>query len=169
MLKIFNKLKPFIEDNYERISVRQYARIQGISPPTASKVLDGFYEEGLLRKEEDRQYIFYHANRDSDIFIDLSRIYWKEILKKSGLIDHLKKSLDPVIILFGSLSKAEVKKDSDVDIAIFTASDIKYDLEPYEKKLKRSIQLFHFKRRDDVENEELLNNILNGYIIEGDW
>ena len=42
-------------------------------------------------------------------------------------------------------------------------------LEKYEKKLKRKIQLMLFQKRNDVKNPELLNNILNGYIIAGSW
>ena len=54
MLEIFNKLKPFFEDNYKRISVREYARMQNISPPNASQLLNNLEKEGLLKKEEDR-------------------------------------------------------------------------------------------------------------------
>ena len=161
---------PFFEDNYRRINVREYARIQKISPPTASKLLDGYYQERILKKEQDKNYIYYYANKESNIFIELSRIYWHIKLKKSGLIDSLKKELlNPVIILFGSLSKAEVHPNSDIDLAVFTVSKKKIDMAYFEKKLKREIQLFVFKTRDNVKNKNLLNNILNGYKIEGNW
>ena len=52
MLTIFNNLKPFFEDNYRRISVREYARIIKISPPSASKLLNNLEKEGLLTKEK---------------------------------------------------------------------------------------------------------------------
>src|SRR3989338_7346557 len=137
-----------------------------ISPPTASKQLQEFHKEGLLKKEEDKQYIYYFANGDSDFFIDFSRIYWKKFLQDSGLVKRLEDEfLNPIIILFGSLSKGEAKRDSDIDIAIFTSTKKQAKFEALEKRLKRKIQLFIFKNRDDVKNPELLNNLLNGYKI----
>ena len=58
MLNIINNLRPFIEDCYRRINVREYARLTKISPPTASKILSEFNQEGLLSIEKDRNYIF---------------------------------------------------------------------------------------------------------------
>ena len=77
--------------------------------------------------------------------------------------------MNPVVILFGALEKAEAKADSDIDIAVFTATEKEADLEQYKKKLHRDIQLFVFKNRDAIKNPELLNSILNGVKISGDW
>src|SRR3989338_495141 len=107
MLKIINDLRPFFEDNYRRINVREYARLLKISPPTASNLLHGYYEEGILKKEEEKQYIYYFANKENGLFIDLSRTYWKIQLEKAGMMNFFEKELmSPIIILFGSLSKA---------------------------------------------------------------
>ena len=169
MLKIIHDIQLFIEDNYRRINVREYARLQKISAPTASKTLSSLYKEGLLRRENDKQYIYYYADKGSSLFIDLSRIYWRLSLERAGLISFLEDELlNPVVILFGSLSKAEAKQDSDIDIAVFSASKKEIPLGKYEKKLKRKIQLMLFQKRDDV-SPELLNNILNGYLIAGSW
>ena len=169
MLKIIHDIRPFIEDNYRRINVREYARIQKISAPTASKILSSLYKEGLLKKENEKQYIYYYSDKESPLFIDLSRIYWRLSLERAGLISFLEEELlNPVVILFGSLSKAEAKQDSDIDLAAFSTSKKEISLEKYEKKLKRKIQLMLFQKRDDV-SPELLNNILNGYIIAGSW
>ncbi len=170
MLRIIDGIQPFIEDNYRRINIREYARIQGISAPTASKILSSLHREGLLRKENEKQYIYYYADKESALFIDLSRTYWRLSLERDGLIGFLEDELlNPIIILFGSLSKAETKQDSDIDLAVFSISKKEIPLEKYEKKLKRKIQLMLFQKRDDVKSPELLNNILNGYIITGSW
>ncbi len=170
MLEIFDRLAPFFEDNYRRINVREYARIMGISPPTASKLLEQFHKEGLLDKEADRNYIFYHANKESKEFIDLSRTYWWKKLAKSGLIEHLEKELvTPTIILFGSLAKAEVNSKSDIDIAVISPTEKELTLKWFEKKLGRTIQIFQFRTRNDAQSRELLNNILNGYMVSGSW
>ena len=165
MLEIINNLKPFFEDCYRRINVREYARMMKISPPTSSKVLSEFHSKELLSVEKDRNYIFYYANKESALFVDLSRIYWK--LKLREFISYLNKNLaNPTVILFGSLSKAEVKEDSDVDICIL---GYKKDLNmaKFEKALKRKIQLFFFDSLKDIKNNELTNNIINGYLLGG--
>lgn len=150
--------------------MREYSRIQKISPPTASKLLERYHCEKILKKEEDRNYIYYFADKTSSLFIGLSRTYWHTKLKESGIIDYFEKELlNPVIIIFGSLSKAEVCPKSDIDLAIFTVSKKNIDTTSFERKLKRRIQLFTFKTRDDVKNKNLLNNILNGHKITGSW
>ena len=170
MLNIINNIQPFIEDNYRRINVREYARIIKISPPTASKLLSNLNKDGLIKKEEDRQYIFYHANKESKVFVDLCRIYWGVVLEKSGIIENIKEELlNPVVILFGSLSKAEVKENSDIDLAIFTPTKKELKLEKYEKILGRKIQVFIFSKKEELKSKELLNNILNGYKILGEF
>ena len=42
MLEIFNTLAYFFEDNYVKISVREFAKFKKISPPHASKLLNFF-------------------------------------------------------------------------------------------------------------------------------
>ncbi len=165
MLKIINDLEPFFEDNYRRIHVREFAKLQKISPPTASKRLESLNKENLIKKEIDKQYYYYFANKDSFIFKDLQRIYWKEKLEKVGLIEEItNQTFNPTIILFGSLAKAEAKVNSDIDLAIITISSKELDLRKFEKKLNKEIQIFKFKTINDIPLE-LKNNILDGYKI----
>ncbi len=165
MLNILNNLKPFFEDCYRRINVREYSRIIKISPPTASKLLSSYNKEGLLLIQKDKNYIYYYANKNSKDFIDLSRIYWRNRLSK--ISDYLnKKMLNPTIILFGSLAKAETKIDSDIDLCII-AHKKTIKLANFEKKLKRKIQLFLFNSIKEINNPELTNNIINGYVLNG--
>jgi len=165
MLKIINDLKPFFEDCYRRINIRGYAKIMGISPPTASKLLASYHNDKMLLRTTYKNLILFYANKENSNFIDLSRIYWRD--KLNNLISYMEKEVTcPVIILFGSVSKAEAKHDSDVDLAIFGQ---KKDLEikKFEKKLNRDIQLFWFRTMKDIQNKNLANNIVNGYILRG--
>ena len=174
MLKIFNDLSPFFEDCYRKINVREYSRIKKISPPTASKMLKEYKKKKLLKKEKEKIYDFYYANKESELFKDLMILYWKQKLEKAGLIKEIENVfLNPVIYLFGSATKAELTKKSDIDIAIFTnfknSEKIrKINIKKIEKKIKRKIQLFYFKDLKELD-ENLLKNILNGYKIKGVW
>ncbi len=165
MLNIINNLKPFFEDCYRRISVREYSRIIKISPPTASKLLSKYEKLGFLIINKDKNYIFYYANKNNRVFVDLSRIYWK--IKLEELTNFLNENLTKSpIILFGSLSKAETKKDSDIDICIIGYKK-ELNLKSFENNLRRKIQLFFFSSIEDIKNKELRNNIINGYILNG--
>ncbi len=165
MLKIFNNLKPFFEDCYREFSVREYAKIVGLSPPTASKLLKEYSEEGFLNKREERNLLLFSVNRESLELRNLSGIYWREKLKE--LIKKLDKDYYlPSIVLFGSLSKLEVNGDSDIDLIILSNFDKKSDLSIFEKRLKRKIQLFCYDSIDKIP-KNLRNNILNGHILKG--
>ncbi len=165
MLEIFNNLAPFFEDSYRRVGVREYAKLIGVSPPTSSGVLSKLNKENLLLKEDYKNYILYFANKENKVFIDISRIYWHYMLRE--LIAYLEKHLlNPSIILYGSLSKAEVRSESDIDLAIF-AHKKNIDVETFEKKLKRKIQIFWYGSLSDIKSEELANNIINGYLLSG--
>lgn len=170
MLEIINKLEPFIEDCYREISVREYSRISKISPPSSSKVLKSFEKEGLLKKREDKGYLLFRSNRESEILKDLSRAYWR--IKLKNLIEHLDLEFNsPAIILFGSLSKLETKKDSDADIAIIseitnTGKLNALKLDKFEKELGRKISLVSFKKLIQAP-KELMENVINGYILKG--
>lgn len=165
MLKIINDLSPFFEDCYRRVNVREYAKLAKISPPTASTLLGAYNSEGLLLKEHYRNYIFFYANKESRDFIGLSRIYWSYKLK--NIVSYLEKELTTTaILLFGSLSKAEAKSDSDADLAVF-ANKRELGISHFEKKLKRNIQLYVFRSIRDIKSKELANNIINGHILSG--
>jgi predicted nucleotidyltransferase len=94
----------------------------------------------------------------------LSRIYWKNKLKL--LTEHIEKTaVNPLIILFGSLSKGEATSLSDIDIAVI-GSKKEINIKEFEKELRREIQIFYFESFNRI-NEELKNNILNGNILTG--
>jgi len=166
MLEIFNELKPFFEDCYREVSVREYSRIMGISAPTASVLLKLYEKEGLLKRREDKGYLLFRTDRENRMLQDLSRIYWR--MKLSRVIEKIKESMhNPTIILFGSLSKLEAKQDSDIDLAIISKTSKKINLDVCEKELKRTIQSFYFNSFKEI-NKNLKLNILKGYVLTGE-
>lgn len=159
-------MSPFFEDCYREVGVREYARLAGISPPTASKLLSQWEEEGLLLKSAFRRHHLYRADRGSRDFIVLSRLYWQRRLRP--LLDHIREEmLAPPVILFGSLSKAEARKMSDVDLLVL-AEEQELELSGFERKLGREIQLFFAECLDDVKNRDLAAGMANGHVLEGE-
>jgi len=164
MLKYIYNLEPFFEDCYVELGVREYSRIMNMTPPTASKLLKQYVSEGFLKSRSERKYLLFSANRQSKIMKDFSRIYWSSKFIK--LIEYLNSFSPKAIVLFGSLSKLETKKKSDVDILVLGFSNKKINLEKFEKELKREIQIFQYDSLDKI-NKELKLNVINGYLLGG--
>ncbi len=172
MLDIINNLTMFFEDNYAKINIRRYSRFMKISPPTASKLLKKYEEENLLESSKYERYIFFNAKRDSKDFIDLSRIYWRNKLKELSSFLISKSTSEPTIVLFGSLSKAEVKKDSDVDLAVISLNNLLSQLKDtelsiFERNIGRKVEIFSFKSLEEASKLPIWKAILNGYILSG--
>lgn len=162
MLEVFNNLSVFFEDCYRKVNVREYAKLTGASPPTASTLLKSFEKENLLKTITERRNNLYWANRENPLFMDLSKAYWRQ--KLNNLVQELaEKTNYATIILFGSLIKAEAKSDSDIDIYV-NAAEQRINLEKFEKSLKRKIQL-HFRK--ELQNSQLKNNIQQGLLLNG--
>lgn len=160
MLKIFNELKLFFEDVFREISVREYARELNISPPTASKTLKDYEKEGLLISDKKGIYIYFRADKENYLFRQLSRLYWFLVIYK--LTKKLHEQVNyRKIILFGSLSKSENTKSSDVDLFLDTGNK-EVNTSELENNLKRKIQL-HFK--NELKNKYLKENIHKGIPI----
>ncbi|MFH0961077.1 MAG: nucleotidyltransferase domain-containing protein, partial [archaeon] len=112
------------------------------------------------------------ANKDDPLFIQVHRSFWLMELKNSGLLSHLERELTmPLAVLFGSVSKAELREDSDIDLVVFSQSFPRkqLDLGEFETKLKRKLHLFAEKDKETLKSRELLSSYLNGFIVVGKW
>jgi len=165
MLEIFNNLGPFFEDCYIEFGVREYSRIIGVSPPTASVLLKGFEKQGFLKSRLDRGNLLFSINSESLVLRNISCIYWQN--KLANVLDFIEEdSFSFGVVLFGSLSKLETKLDSDIDLVVFSKHKKELDFSRFEKKLKRKIQVFYFESFDKV-SENLVSSVLNGFVLRG--
>ena len=148
--------------------LREISRKVAVAPPSVKKYLNELVKEGLVIKIKHRihGYPVYYANRDNEEFKFLKRMDIVIKIKESGLIDCLSENCMPdVIILFGSASKGEDLKESDIDLFVLSSKE-KIDLSQFEKKLNRKINIF-FSNSFDKLSKELKNNIVNGIILKG--
>ena len=113
---------------------------------------------------------YYISNCESSIYKTKKRIFALNKIYESGLLNHLyslKKA--KTVILFGSLSRSDWYKNSDVDIFIYgDAEGLK--IVDYELNLHRNIQLFICKTNEELAKlgSGLIRNIIKGSIIKGD-
>ena len=169
MFKKINTLKLFFEEPNREFNVREVARILKISPATASKDLKELKKEMVLTERKERMLNLYKADMDKDQYRDLKISYNIKKIRESGLIDSLNQFyLKPIIVLFGSSSFGMDIETSDIDLLIVSEKNKEFpDKKIFEKKLKKSIQIFAVKDIKELKNKHLINNIINGITIQG--
>ncbi len=174
MLKKDNRdkvLSIFFEDPLPKgigFQLREISRKISLAPKSVKLYLDEFEKAKLIRKEKHRihNYPVYYANREDNYFKFLKRLDIQRRIRESGLLDYLQDVCMPdVIVLFGSASKGEDTKESDIDLYL-QCKEKKLDLSKYEKELKRKINIL-FKINFNKLSDELKSNITNGDKLKG--
>ncbi|MBW2983424.1 nucleotidyltransferase domain-containing protein [Candidatus Woesearchaeota archaeon] len=161
-------MEHFLQHPTAKLRVRQVERETGISLPSVIRHVKRLAQEGILKQQEIGGVTLYTADRANEAYKKEKRLHNLRAIHESGLLRHLIDELDnPSIILFGSYDKGDDTEDSDIDLYIQTPSKKKPRLDAYEKKLERSIQPHISKRLDDIKNDELKDNIINGTILNG--
>ncbi len=172
MFKELNNIKVFFEEPDKEFHLREFARLLKKNPVTVKNYLQEFTKIGVLSCKKERRLEIYSSNTENFYYKEYKKIYNRLKIIESGLIDLLKKEFNlPVIILFGSYAKGEDNKNSDIDIFILSEIKKKINLDNYEKKINRSVQLHIMNMKEfqtlKNKNPDLINSILNGYIMHG--
>ena len=161
-------LELFFDYPTEQFHLRQISRKMKIAVTSVRKYLDDLLKERLIIKIDKGIYPSFKANRDADegVFRFYKKLNMVERLISSGLVDYIEDNCIPnTMILFGSASRGEDIERSDIDLFVQCKSK-KLDLEKFEKKLKRKINIF-FEGNFSRLSKELKNNILNGILLRG--
>ena len=113
---------------------------------------------------------YYISHYDSPTYKNKKKIFALTKLDESGLLNHLS-SLPKAdtVILFGSYSRSDWYKESDIDI--FIHGDAQgLNVANYELKLHRDIQLFICQDKKELTKlgPDLIKNIIKGNFIKGD-
>ena len=133
--------------------------------------LKKFIKEGLIKRIKKRgEMPYYISNYTSPKYKNKKKMFALNEIYKSGLLNHLD-SLQKAqtIILFGSFSRSDWYKNSDIDIFIYGDPE-GFKITNYELKLHRNIQLFVCQNKKELKKlgEGLIRNIVKGNLIKGD-
>lgn len=159
--KILNFLAIHLGEEYYD---RQISHLTGVSSAGTNFALRDLVTAGLAKREQKGRMYFYSIDRH-DIIIKQFKIF-QNILTIYPLINNLKK-ISLKLILYGSSSKGENLKESDLDIFVITINkkevkDILFKSELKEKL--RSIimspnELAKLKKNETIFYEEIFNGI----------
>jgi predicted nucleotidyltransferase len=104
----------------EAFYLRQIVRQTGGAHGAIQRELQALTSAGLLRREARGRHVYFQANRDSPIFLELQSILAKTV----GLVDLLREALSPlsdkvrVAFVFGSAARNELRSGSDMDVVV---------------------------------------------------
>ena len=172
MFKELYTLKPFFEEPEREFHLREFARLRKINPMTASKYLSQWVKNGILGVRNERGLKVYYSRSEEVLFKEFKKIYtWLKIME-SGLVEFLREEFNqPTIILFGSCARGEDNGNSDMDFFVLTETKKDVQVNPFEKKVNRPIQLHIMNHQEfgksKKTNHEMVNSLINGKVLHG--
>ena len=106
-----------------KFSMRELAKMAGISAPTASIAIKILEKNGLLKIDYVGKTAQVAANIENPAFRDLKRAYnfYSIIELKNFIIEEF--NHPKAVVVFGSYSKGEDMEKSDIDIAIISKNE----------------------------------------------
>ncbi len=153
----------------ERFYFRQIVRVSGIGLGALQRELANLSNAGIIRKTVIGRQVFYQANPECPIYIELKNL----VMKTVGVGDVLKTALMPlekrinIAFLFGSMVKGNERSDSDIDIVVVgnvNFAEIVSALSQPQETIRREINPLVYppeELRSKLEaNHHFLKNIL---------
>ncbi|HAT8176142.1 TPA: nucleotidyltransferase domain-containing protein [Legionella pneumophila] len=155
----------------ERYHVREIARLTNTTAGTLHRELSKLAKSKVLLREQSGNQVYYQANRNFPIYMELTSI----LKKTSGLVDVLFDFLTPlaekieVAFVFGSVAKGTENLGSDIDVLIIGEVDFTEAVEALyaaQASLGREINPKIYSReqwkaslqKQDLFIQEVLNN-----------
>ncbi len=163
MLELFFK-KPLY-----RFHLRELCRMLGWSPTKARSCVDVLKKKKMVLEKREKNLSILRADIESGEYKKYKIAY--NILKAFEIAETAEKKLDDfdAIILFGSARRGEDTENSDFDICIIGAKEKDIDFKEAEEDLNRKVSPLFIESFEKLrkENRELLNNLINGFVIKG--
>ncbi len=166
-----NILEIFFENPTKEWHFEDILKDAKITRSKANQWLRKFSKENLIKKiKEKGKMPYYTSNYESYKYKNKKKLFALNNFYNTGFLNYLC-SLNNVktIILFGSLTRSDWYKKSDIDLFIY-GNPKKLKFTEYEIKLNKEIQLFICRNKKELYkySNGLLKNIIKGNLIKGD-
>jgi len=163
-------LELFFDDPSREWHFEEILKEAKIARSKATKWLKKFVKEQLIKRVKEKGKMpYYIGNYESPAYKNKKKIFALQKFYESGLLNHLcylKKA--ETVIIFGSFSRSDWYKNSDIDVFIYGDPEDLH-IAPYELRLHRDIQLFICKNKKELKKYSigLIRNIIKGNLIKG--
>lgn len=159
-------LEQFFRRPRHRFQLRELSRETNVSTPSIKNYLQEFKQENLVEEVEEGVYKGYRAKLLEEFKLQ-KRLYNVEKLHEMGIVEEIEEKCVPdAIVLFGSAAEGEDIEESDIDLLV-VAKEKELDLEDYEHKLNREINITFMTEQELKQNKELSNSVANGIVLSG--
>ena len=163
-------LELFFNEPTKHWHFEEILNIADISRPQAAGWLQKFIREGLVKRIKPKGKMpYYVGNYESSIYQARKRLFVLNEFEKEGFLSHLSGlPKAQAVILFGSMSRWDWNRESDIDLFVYGGAD-GFDKGVFRAKLGREIELFVCKDKEELQKFKpaLLRNIVEGYLIKG--
>ena len=162
-LNTFKVLKELFVHTSKKSSMRDLAKITGLSVATVSKVCSDLGAENLIKTEKVAKSLLVSANIGSKEYTFFKRLF--NIYSLKDLIFQISGENPSAVILYGSYSRGEDDERSDIDIAVIGA-EFEVGEKRFEKSLFRSLHIMFFASEKDIP-DDLRISLNNGIVLLG--
>lgn len=145
--------------------VKEISKRINLAPTSVRNHIKDLLKQGLIARKKAKPFDGLIANRENEDFIFYKRVYNLYSLKElsSFLVT---KYYPKVLVIFGSYSTGEDVEDSDIDLFILSNIKKETDLNNFEKKLKRKVNILILNDLNELD-KNLLKKIWNGIVLYG--
>jgi predicted nucleotidyltransferase len=161
-------LQLFFRKPHYNYHFREICRLTNWSPIKVKVNLELLLKKDLIIKRREKNLVIFTANINNENYKKYKQIYnLEKAFKISDILENQLEDFE-AIVFFGSASRGEDSENSDFDFCIIGGEEKEIDLKKIEKEIERKISLYFFKNLKDLKkNKELLNNLINGFVIKG--
>ena len=149
--------------------LREICRLLGWSPTKVRMHIADIKKKNLVVGYKEKNLSLFKSNRESEEFKTYKKIYNLLYAFEVGKI--IEKNVEDfdAIVFFGSASKGEDIENSDFDFCAVGAKEEEIEFKKIENEFNRKISLLFIEDLENTKrkNKELLNNLVNGFVIRG--
>jgi len=159
-------LEVFFREPIKIHFIRSVSRKINLAPTSVRNHIKFLVESNIITAKKSSPFNGYVSNRENEDFIFYKSIYNLSSLKE--LKDFIIKSCYPrAIVLFGSYLRGEDMEDSDIDLFVLSKNKKELNLEIFEEKLSRKINVLFSDSLSKIDLK-IQNKIKNGFVLEGE-
>ncbi len=164
-------LELFFEEPAREWHFEEILTTAKIARSKATHWLQKFVKEQLIRRVKEKGAMpYYISAHDSPYYKTRKRIFALQKLYETGFLPHLS-SLQhtKAVILFGSFTRSDWYKESDIDLFIYGDPE-ELHIAAYELKLHHDIEVFLCRTKEDLAKfgTGFIKNLMKGITIKGD-
>lgn len=159
-------LEEFFRRPRHKFQLRELSRESDVSTPSIKNYLQEFKQENLVEIVKEGVYKSYRAKMSKEFKLQ-KKLHNIEKLRDTGLVKEIEEKCVPnAVVLFGSAAEGEDIEESDIDLLV-VSGEKELDLEEYEERFNREINITFMTEQELKQNEEFANSVANGIVLSG--